>query len=328
MSCSALSAQWSTEPVPDRQGTPLRTLAETGIVAAVASLSAWAGLAAGFVLALAAALRMAGAVGDADQAAGVIRLPRPVTAAIVSLFGLALLVFVGDLVRRAFARERRLVGGAPEKESAPVPAWIRRLTMVFSLVNVVVLAYLWRRAVLDGGLFAGMSGLAAGLDLPAGETPTAPALYHWLVGLLAVAAGMGALALAVWSALGDRPLRRAEPPIDPRPTPLAAAVEESLDDLRAEGDARRAIVSCYARFERAAAEAGLPRRPWLTPGEFMREALARLPLPRAAVPTLTGLFELARFSDRALGARERDRAVDALTEIRRAMDAGPGDATV
>jgi hypothetical protein len=103
-------------------------------------------------------------------------------------------------------------------------------------------------------------------------------------------------------------------------------VEESLDDLHLEGDARRAIVRCYARFERAAAAAGLPRRPWLTPGEFMREALARLPLPRAAVPTLTGLFELARFSDRPLGARERDRAVDALTEIRRAMDASARDA--
>ena len=306
---------------------PLRTLIETGIVAAVASLSAWAGLAAGFVIALAAALRMAGAVAEADQAVGVIRLPRPVTVVIVSLFGLALLVFVGDLVRRILARERRVAAGPPEEEAAPVPAWIRRITMVFSLVNVVLLAYLWRRAVLDGGLFAGMSGLAAGLDLPAGETLTAPALYHWLVGALAVAAGAGALGLALWSALGDRPLRRAAPPLEPPPAPpLAAAVEESLDDLRAEGDARRAIVRCYARFERAAAEAGLPRRPWLTPGEFMREALARLPLTRAAVPTLTGLFELARFSDRALGARERDRAVDALREIRRAMDETPRDA--
>jgi hypothetical protein len=304
----------------------LRTLTETGIVAAVASLSAWAGLAAGFVIALAAALRMAGAVAEADQAVGVIRLPRPVTVVIVSLFGLALLVFVGDLVRRILARERR-PGGPPEEEPAPVPVWIRRITMVFSLVNVVLLAYLWRRAVLDGGLFAGMSGLAAGLDLPAGETLTAPALYHWLVGALAVAAGMGALGLALWSAFGDRPLRRAAPAADPpAPPTLAAAVEESLDDLRAEGDARQAIVRCYARFERAAAEAGLPRRPWLTPGEFMREALARLPLARVAVPTLTGLFELARFSDRALGARERDRAVDALKEIRRAMDETPGDA--
>ena len=304
----------------------MRRLAGTGIVAAVAPLSAWAGLAAGFIIALAAALRMAGAVDEADQAVGVIRLPAPVTAVIVTLFGLALLVFLGDLVRRILSRERGPVGALPDEEPAPVPTWIRRITVVFSLVNVVLLAYLWRRAVLDGGLFAGVSGLAAGLDLPAGETLLAPALYHWIVGALAVAAGLGALGLALWSVLGDRSLRRDEASAPPPEAPLAGAVEESLDDLHLEGDARRAIVRCYARFERAAAAAGLPRRPWLTPGEFMREALARLPLPRAAVPTLTGLFELARFSDRPLGAPERDRAVDALTEIRRAMDASARDA--
>ena len=179
----------------------MRRLAGTGIVAAVAPLSAWAGLAAGFVIALAAALRMAGAVDEADQAVGVIRLPAPVTAVIVTLFGLALLVFLGDLVRRILSRERGPVGAVPDEEPAPVPTWIRRVTVVFSLLNVVLLAYLWRRAVLDGGLFAGVSGLAAGLDLPAGETLLAPALYHWIVGALAVAAGLGAGGGALWGGI-------------------------------------------------------------------------------------------------------------------------------
>jgi hypothetical protein len=75
-----------------------------------------------------------------------------------------------------------------------------------------------------------------------------------------------------------------------------------------------------------AADSGLERRPWLTPTEFMREVLARLSLPRAAVPTLTGLFELARFSHHPLGPSERDRAVDALHEIRRATEPSEGDA--
>ena len=44
------------------------------------------------------------------------------------------------------------------------------------------------------------------------------------------------------------------------------------------------------------------------------------------MPTLTGLFELARFSDHALGPPERDRAVDALREIRGALVAREGDA--
>jgi hypothetical protein len=111
----------------------------------------------------------------------------------------------------------------------------------------------------------------------------------------------------------------------PRP-PLTAAVEDSLEDLRAEPDPRRAIIRCYARFERAAADSGLARDPWLTPMEFMREALERLPVSRTAVSTLTGLFELARFSHRALESAERARALEALDEIKAAIATGRGDA--
>jgi hypothetical protein len=44
------------------------------------------------------------------------------------------------------------------------------------------------------------------------------------------------------------------------------------------------------------------------------------------VPTLTGLFELARFSHHPLGPSERDRALAALDEIRTAMRATESDA--
>ena len=80
--------------------------------------------------------------------------------------------------------------------------------------------------------------------------------------------------------------------------------------------------------ERAAAVSGLERRPWHTPMEFMREALSRLPAPRGAVRALTGLFELARFSDRALGPGERDRAFAALDDIKAAIEEGRADAVV
>lgn len=299
----------------------MRKVPGTGMVAPVAPLLAWAGLAVGFLIALAAALQMAGPVPDGRHVSGVIRLPGPMTAAILALFGLALLVFVGDLVRRALSKER----GQGETELAEAPnrvsRWLRRLTMVLSLLNMAVLAYLWRRAVLDGGLFAGIGGLASGLPLPGVDPGSAPAILNWVFGALALAAGLGALGLALWVALGDRPVREEEEPADAATSgPLEAAVDESLEDLRAESDPRRAIVRCYARFERAAADSGHARRPWLTPSEFMHDVLARLTVPRAAVPTLTGLFELARFSHHALGPQERDRAVDALHEIRRAME--------
>jgi hypothetical protein len=297
------------------------------MVAPVPPLLAWASLGTGFVIALAGVLQMAGSVPEGDHVTGTIRLPGPVTAAILALFGLALVIFLGDLVRRALAKRDREDDGAPAEEPTPVPPWLRRVTLVLSLVNVAVLAYLWRRAVLEGGLFVGAGGLASGLGLPDMEVLTAPALFNWDFGSLAVMAGLGALGLALWSALGDRLVPEGPDSDSTMPAvPLVSAVEESLDDLRAEGDPRRAIVRCYARFERVAAASGLERRPWLTPTEFMREVLARLSLPRAAVPTLTGLFELARFSHHPLGPSERDRAVDALYEIRRATAPSEGDA--
>ncbi len=304
----------------------MRSVPGNGMVALVAPLLAWTGLAASFLIALSAVVRMSGPAPVGHHVSGVIRLPEHLTAAIVTLFGLAVLVFVVDLVRRAL-RGKRAGEGEWTDEPIPVPPWLRRLTLVLSILNVVVLAYLWRRAVLDGGLFSGAAGLASGLALPGTVPPSAPAVFNWVFGILALAAGLGALALALWIALGDRLAQAHEEEVDEPPAaPLEDLVEESLEDLRSEADPRRAIVRCYARFERAAADAGLERKPWFTPMEFMRETLARLPVPRAAVPTLTGLFELARFSHHALGPRERDRALDALHEIRTAMEASDGDA--
>ena len=231
------------------------------------------------------------------------------------------------LARRALAKREREDDGAPAEEPTPVPPWLRRVTLVLSLVNVAVLAYLWRRAVLEGGLFVGAGGLASALGLPDMEVLTAPALFNWVFGGLAVMAGLGALGLALWSALGDRLVPEGPDSDSAMPAvPLRTAVEESLDDLRAEGIH---VAPSYAATRGSSAwrpTPALERRPWLTPTEFMREVLARLSLPRAAVPTLTGLFELARFSHHPLGASERDRAVDALHEIRRATAPSEGDA--
>ena len=273
------------------------------------------------VVALAAVVRMAEPESGAAPVSGVIRLPGAVTAVVVALFGLAVCVFLADLLRRAFANARRQAEAEPADETPPTPRWLRRLGTVMSLVNLIVLAYLWRRALLEGGFFGGLGGLASGLAPPAAEPESAPAIVNWTFGILALTAGMATLGFALWIALGDRLAGAEEEPAEAAPpAALDAAVEESLEDLRAEPDSRRAIVRCYARFERVAAASGLARKPWLTPTEFMREALAWLPMPRTALPSLTGLFELARFSDHPLGPRERDRALEALHEIRTAMD--------
>jgi hypothetical protein len=93
-----------------------------------------------------------------------------------------------------------------------------------------------------------------------------------------------------------------------------------LDDLRAEPDPRVAIIRAYDRFERALADVRAPRAPWQTPAEFMRTTLVRLPIPVPPVERLTTLFEVARFSDRPLGAEARTAACDCLDEITTALE--------
>ena len=114
-------------------------------------------------------------------------------------------------------------------------------------------------------------------------------------------------------------LRRSRP--EPRaretaPETLAAALDESLDDLRADPDLRRAIVAAYARMERALAAAGIPRRPAEAPLEYLERALLSLDTSAKAVRRLTDLFEWARFSHHEPEPSMRDDAVDALIAVR------------
>jgi len=288
----------------------------------------WVLLPASLVVGLAALLRMAGpGPAGPDDLTGVIRLPKPVTSTLLALFALAGLVFLVGLVRRA--RSLRPEADALGAEDVPPPAWMRTVTQILSLVNFVILAYLiWRGVIPLADLLALGQGLGSAIAPAPQDAPVvAPPLVTWTYGVLALVAGLGVLALALWVAFSDRLAewweRTAPDPHAPRPL---GAVDESLEDLRAEPDARRAIIRCYGRFERVAAGSGVERKAWFTPLEFMREALARLPIARGAVPTLTELFELARFSRRTLGPAERDRALDALGEITTAIEKRRADA--
>jgi hypothetical protein len=286
----------------------------------------WALLAASLVVGLAALVRMADpASGQLDDVTGVIRLPELVTWSIITLLGLAAMVFLVDLVRRMRSRrheddETALFG----REEARRPPWLQALAQVLSILNFVVLAFLlWKNLIPLTGLLAAGQGIGSAGALPLERPVDAPFFITWTFAILALVVGCSALAFALWVTSRDRIGRWWERDADdPAPPPLVEAVEESLEDLRAEPDARRAIIRCYARFERAAALSGLERRPWHTPMEFMREALSHLPAPRGAIRALTGLFELARFSDRALGPRERDHAFAALDDIKVAIEEG------
>ncbi len=107
-----------------------------------------------------------------------------------------------------------------------------------------------------------------------------------------------------------------EAALDTAPETLAAALDESLDDLSADPDLRRAIIAAYARMERALAAAGIPRRPAEAPLEYVERALLTLDTSAAAVRKLTDLFEWARFSHHEPEPSMRDEAIDALVAVR------------
>jgi hypothetical protein len=298
------------------------------MVSGVTLLSRWLLLPVSLVIGLAALLRMAGPVaGGLDELKGVIRLPAPVTGAIFGLLGLAALVFMIGLIRRVINRRRGPGEDELAAEPTPMPAWLRTLTQVLSLANFVLIAYLiWRGVIpLTELLALGQSAVSAIGSAP--EAPVgAPALLTWTFGVIAVVAALGALALALWVGFGDRLADWWMNRDEAERAGDAVIAEEPLEDPRAEMDPRRAIMRCYASFERVAAHLGVKRQPWHTPMEFMREAMRRLQVPRGAVPTLTSLFELARFSHRSLGPAERGCALEALDDITAAPKERPADA--
>jgi hypothetical protein len=97
---------------------------------------------------------------------------------------------------------------------------------------------------------------------------------------------------------------------------LADVLEETLDDLRAEPDPRRAVIAAYARLERSFAAAGVPRREEETAVEYVPRALAGLDVDTAAVRTLTGLFTTAKFSHHPVDEGMKLEAISALERIR------------
>ena len=126
------------------------------------------------------------------------------------------------------------------------------------------------------------------------------------------------LALGAWWYAG-RARKRARGELvgeDRLATELAAAVDESLDDLRAEPDPRRAVIAAYARLERVLAAHRLPRRPAEAPLEYLARMLADLSVSPKAARRLTDLFERAKFSQHAVGTEMKEEAIWALETVR------------
>jgi hypothetical protein len=101
---------------------------------------------------------------------------------------------------------------------------------------------------------------------------------------------------------------------------LAAMLDDTLEDLLAEPDPRRAVIAAYARMERSLAAHGVPRHEAEAPLEYLDRAARSLdtrhPAARRLLFELTHLFERAKFSAHTVDRTMRDDAIETLTALR------------
>jgi beta-lactamase regulating signal transducer with metallopeptidase domain len=134
-----------------------------------------------------------------------------------------------------------------------------------------------------------------------------------LVPLLGVL-GAGGIAFAAFLIAENR--RRRRLPSDWRVAEaLSDVLDETLDDLRAESDPRRAVIAAYARMERSLAAHGIPRRRFEAPHEYLARVLTEVTGGGLAARRLTALFERARFSPHEVDAAMKSEAVEAIESL-------------
>src|SRR5690348_13936282 len=153
--------------------------------------------------------------------------------------------------------------------------------------------------------------------LPA--TPARTAHFEW-----PLVVGIGGLVLlgGVWMYVRSR--RRLAPLFEERglEADMVTAIETTIDDLRSEKDARRAVIAAYAAMERTLARHGLARHRSEAPLEYLANILRGLHVRESAVVSLTRLFEFAKFSGHEVGAVMKEEAIEALIAIRDDLQRG------
>jgi hypothetical protein len=104
---------------------------------------------------------------------------------------------------------------------------------------------------------------------------------------------------------------------------LAETINDAIDDLEAEPDARRAVIAAYARMEAVLGRNGFQRVPSETAIEYLRRILLGLTSRGDAVTRLTALFERAKFSRNEIDGAMKQEAIGALRAIRNDLPGAP-----
>lgn len=245
--------------------------------------------------------------GSANPGAGGILDAR--TASTLFLVGF-FVVFSALLILFLLRRQQ----GVPVKRVLRPSTWMDVVAALIAFAVFGLLIVLWPRMVAS---VQPPRTQGANATNASGNLTLVPALAGIPLGYFLIAAVVGSVvAIALLFRVGSS-LVHAQPMPGRTPRREAAqAVEAALQQLQLGGDVRDTILLCYARFCALLGAKGIDDQETLTAREIEELAVHQLAVSRESSDALTGLFEVARYSEHALGDSDRERAVQSLERIR------------
>ena len=258
--------------------------------------------------------------GNSVRSPGATLLDTFFSLALLAVVAGGVLVVYGLLQRRAVAEE--VASGRYRRGS--LLGWI-------AFVSIFTVVVVWRGWDFKRPAQPPISDLVPprGAPPPSGNPVTDTTPYEPHIAWVPVGAVVALLAIAVAAyVISERRRRPAARERDDLAVEVVAVLDDTLDDLRAETDPRRAVIAAYVRLEQVLAAHGLPRRRAETEEELLVRMLAALHVSPAPARRLTGLFEGARFSDHVVDSGMKDEAIAALEQVRDELAASAGPAEI
>ena len=233
------------------------------------------------------------------------------------VIGSVLLLWVGTpSVKKRRRRRRRLGAKDLEELGGSLSAAGRAAAIVggaIGLFLLLVLPFLVPNAETPPGATPGNAVPRGPVSssAPAGQA-TSTALAWLVVGSAAALLLLAPAAVFIRRRRARRDRRAVVPDAAAR---VGSDLRRSLADLESERDPRLAVQRAYARMEESLGEIELSRAPDETPTEFTTRVLRVLGASAAAASDLTGLFEIARFSEHPMDEDDRRRAIASVRRV-------------
>lgn len=226
-----------------------------------------------------------------------------------TIFGLSLVAMLASAAFLVYVFAHRGPRENPRTKGS-LASLVALAALVALLATVDVPEWLLSRA--SEGENAPLTGVTPNASETGAEHADRPP-FAWLPVTIILA--LAAIGATTWLLAERRRRARAESR-EAAGEAIVDVLEDTLDDLRRERDARRAVIAAYARLERALAAHGLRRRSAETQTEYVARILDELDVDRAAVRRLTDLFSRAKFSQHAVDIGMKEEAIDALARVR------------